>query len=273
MALTRREAIFSAALLCIAAFFVLRITQFSRRQIPARLISLTTTQTRKAICAFLNGKPAVASQAAGLLCRRVTCSAVLRGGGRAGREDEPTSLVTQLVIDSTQQLQQQVVPGGTTLRGGDTRDASSTADSSGTLQSRRDVDGDGTAGGTGGGSRAESGSAGAGGSGRVSRYIISTATLTESQRQAAQAYEARQRAALQRALPAEFDWQTYLLYHPDLRASGVTTEAQAKQHYIKQGRAEGRMYKRLRVILRYTACTGAASWEPAGLLCIGVRRA
>ncbi len=161
--------------------------------------------------------------------------------------------MTQLVINSdAQALPQQVVPGGTTLRGGATRDASSsTADDSDASQSR------GVAGGhaaVGAGSRAGSG---AGGSGRVSRYIISTATLTDSQRQAAQAYEARQRAALQRALPAEFDWQTYLLYHPDLRASGISTEAQAKQHYIKQGRAEGRVYKRLRVIVRYTACTGA----------------
>lgn len=181
-------------------------------------------------------------------------TAVLRGGGgRAGREDEPTSLVTQLVINSDAQALPQQVAGGTTrTRGGATSDASSsTADGSGLSQIRGSAGGAGAAGGD---SRA--GSA-AGGSGRVSRYIISTATLTDSQRQAAQAYEARQRAALQRALPAEFDWQTYLLYHPDLRASGVSTEAQAKQHYIKQGRAEGRVYKRLRVILRYTACTGA----------------
>ena len=187
------------------------------------------------------------------MCRPVTCyAAVLHGGGRAGREDEPTSLVTQLVIDSDARALPQQVAGGTTLRGGATSDASSsTADGSGSSQIRAGTGGSGAAG-TGG----RAGSA-AGGSGRVSRYIISTATLTESQRQAAQAYEARQRAALQRALPAEFDWQTYLLYHPDLRASGVSTEAQVKQHYIKQGRAEGRVYKRLRVILRYTACTGA----------------
>ena len=160
--------------------------------------------------------------------------------------------MTQLVINSdAQALPQQVVPGGTTLRGGATRDASSsTADGSGSSQIRG---GAGDSGAAGSGSRVGSV---AGNSGRVSRYIISTATLTESQRQAAQAYEARQRSALQRALPAEFDWQTYLLYHPDLRASGVSTEAQAKQHYIKQGRAEGRVYKRLRVIVRYTACTG-----------------
>ena len=165
--------------------------------------------------------------------------------------------MTQLVINSdAQALPQQVVPGGTTLRGGATRDASSsTADDSDSSHGRGVAGGDAVAG---AGSRA-----GSAGGGRVSRYIISTATLTESQRHAAQAYEARQRAALQRALPAEFDWQTYLLYHPDLRASGVSTEAQAKQHYIKQGRAEGRVYKRLRVIVRYTACTGAILLEAA----------
>ena len=133
------------------------------------------------------------------------------------------------------------------------------------------------------------------GAAHVSRYIISGASLTEDQRAAALAYEERQKAALQRALPREFDWQTYLLYHPgvymephaqprasnaelqnadraslfrcritsyyvpitDLRAAGIATETLAKQHYIKQGRAEGRVYKRLRVVLRYTACTGA----------------
>ena len=46
VSLSRREAIFSAVLLLVAAFFVLRLSQYSRRQIPARLISLTTTQTR-----------------------------------------------------------------------------------------------------------------------------------------------------------------------------------------------------------------------------------
>jgi hypothetical protein len=29
--------------------------------------------------------------------------------------------------------------------------------------------------------------------------------------------------------------QTYLLYHPDLRASGIVEEQQATEHYIKQG--------------------------------------
>ena len=50
VSLSRREAIYSAILLFVAAFFVLRLSQYSRRQIPARLISLTTTQTRTCPC-------------------------------------------------------------------------------------------------------------------------------------------------------------------------------------------------------------------------------
>ena len=46
-------------------------------------------------------------------------------------------------------------------------------------------------------------------------------------------------------LPQEFDWQTYLLYQPELRYSGITTEELAKRHYLDFGRAEGRIYKRL----------------------------
>ncbi|EFN51509.1 hypothetical protein CHLNCDRAFT_140196 [Chlorella variabilis] len=57
-------------------------------------------------------------------------------------------------------------------------------------------------------------------------------------------------------LPRDFDAQAYLMYHPDLRKLGMSTADEAKQHYLQQGRAEGRPYKRLRVLLRYTACTG-----------------
>ncbi|PSC70539.1 alternative oxidase [Micractinium conductrix] len=57
-------------------------------------------------------------------------------------------------------------------------------------------------------------------------------------------------------LPADFDPQAYLMYHPDLRALGITTADHAKAHYLQEGRAQGRPYKRLRVLLRYTACTG-----------------
>ena len=57
-------------------------------------------------------------------------------------------------------------------------------------------------------------------------------------------------------VPADFDWQTYLLYHPELKDEGVVSEETAKQHYLSRGRAQGYVYRRLRVVLRYTACTG-----------------
>ncbi|KAK9785429.1 hypothetical protein WJX73_009533 [Symbiochloris irregularis] len=51
--------------------------------------------------------------------------------------------------------------------------------------------------------------------------------------------------------------QAYLLYYPELqRKHNVNTEKQAKHHYLSVGRTEGRVYKRLRVLLRYTASTG-----------------
>jgi hypothetical protein len=58
------------------------------------------------------------------------------------------------------------------------------------------------------------------------------------------------------ALPDTFDWQTYLMYYPDLRQENITSEADAQQHYLRYGRAERRVYRRMRVLLRYTACTG-----------------
>ena len=56
--------------------------------------------------------------------------------------------------------------------------------------------------------------------------------------------------------PADFDWQTYLLYNPELRDAGIGTQQQAEDHYVQTGYANGMIYKRLRVLLRYTACTG-----------------
>ena len=57
-------------------------------------------------------------------------------------------------------------------------------------------------------------------------------------------------------IPVDFDWQTYLLYHPELKDEGVVSEETAKHHYLSHGRAAGYVYRRLRVVLRYTACTG-----------------
>lgn len=57
-------------------------------------------------------------------------------------------------------------------------------------------------------------------------------------------------------VPNDFDWQTYLLYNPELRDKGIGTQQQAEDHYVRVGYTEGMIYKRLRVLLRYTACTG-----------------
>ena len=57
-------------------------------------------------------------------------------------------------------------------------------------------------------------------------------------------------------LPQDFDWQAYLAYYPDLLLSGIGNEAEAERHYLKHGRQEGRIHKRLKVLMHYTACTG-----------------
>ena len=58
------------------------------------------------------------------------------------------------------------------------------------------------------------------------------------------------------SVPADFDWQTYLLYNPELRDKGISMQQEAEDHYVRIGYTEGMIYKRLRVLLRYTACTG-----------------
>jgi len=59
-------------------------------------------------------------------------------------------------------------------------------------------------------------------------------------------------------VPSDFDWQTYVSYHPKLRDVGIATEARAKEHYATAGRHQKLVFKRLRVTMRYTACTGLA---------------
>ena len=39
----------------------------------------------------------------------------------------------------------------------------------------------------------------------------------------------------------KFDWRFYLEYYSDLRAKGIITEEQARNHYIRYGRQEGRL--------------------------------
>ena len=57
-------------------------------------------------------------------------------------------------------------------------------------------------------------------------------------------------------VPANFDWQVYLEYYPELRRKAIDTEAKAKHHYITHGYDKGLVYTKFRIIVRYTACTG-----------------
>jgi len=41
---------------------------------------------------------------------------------------------------------------------------------------------------------------------------------------------------------SDFDWQTYVNNYPDLRAAGIDTKEKAIEHWLKQGKREGRTY-------------------------------
>lgn len=56
------------------------------------------------------------------------------------------------------------------------------------------------------------------------------------------------------ALPLDFDWQAYAEYNPDL---AITREAQAAQHFLAAGRAQGRLHARVPLVLRYGSCPSA----------------
>ena len=45
------------------------------------------------------------------------------------------------------------------------------------------------------------------------------------------------------AIPADFDWQAYLMLNPALGANGIDTEIEAMRHYALYGKTEGRPYQ------------------------------
>lgn len=45
-------------------------------------------------------------------------------------------------------------------------------------------------------------------------------------------------------LPVDFDWEIYISSHADLRRAGITTQAQAEDHFLKIGHAENRIYSK-----------------------------
>ncbi len=54
----------------------------------------------------------------------------------------------------------------------------------------------------------------------------------------------------------DFNYQTYLLFNPDLRASGIRTAESAWSHYQTKGKQRGRQPERVPVLVRYMACHG-----------------
>lgn len=61
--------------------------------------------------------------------------------------------------------------------------------------------------------------------------------------------------AVQSSLPSDFDWQAYLDYNEDVEKFGRYKDV-AVEHYMAFGYKEARPYKRIRSVLRYTACGG-----------------
>ena len=60
-------------------------------------------------------------------------------------------------------------------------------------------------------------------------------------------------------LPADFDWQQYLHWNRDLARHGLQTEAEAKRHFLRRGRAEARLHKHYCVIMLYDASGGVCA--------------
>lgn len=58
------------------------------------------------------------------------------------------------------------------------------------------------------------------------------------------------------SLPADFDWQAYLKWNPELLHEGITTQRAAAKHYSDIGRGQGLVYRDFKLTLRYTACGG-----------------
>lgn len=57
-------------------------------------------------------------------------------------------------------------------------------------------------------------------------------------------------------LPPGFDWRAYLDYNQDVQSVVEDNAESATAHYASHGHKEGRIYKRIPVVMRYTACGG-----------------
>jgi hypothetical protein len=76
--------------------------------------------------------------------------------------------------------------------------------------------------------------------------------------------------AVNGSLPAYFDWEAYLQFYPWLRRQGITSELAAADHYLRIGRAQGRVGRRLRLLLRYIAGTGLINQHYSHVAALGL---
>ena len=51
------------------------------------------------------------------------------------------------------------------------------------------------------------------------------------------------------SLPLDFDWKFYCTYYKDLTFNGINNETSAKQHYLKHGKSENRIYNQNQIQL------------------------
>jgi hypothetical protein len=59
-----------------------------------------------------------------------------------------------------------------------------------------------------------------------------------------------------RGCPADFDWQSYLIYNADLRSSGIRTPQSAWDHFQTKGKHRYVKNQHIPVLLRYVGCHG-----------------
>ena len=52
------------------------------------------------------------------------------------------------------------------------------------------------------------------------------------------------------SLPLDFDWKFYCTYYKDLTFNGINNETSAKQHYLKHGKSENRIYNQNQIQLQ-----------------------
>lgn len=57
-------------------------------------------------------------------------------------------------------------------------------------------------------------------------------------------------------LPAEFDWEAYIKWNPELELEDITTKDQAEEHFLREGYLRDMVYKDYDLTIRYTACGG-----------------